>query len=347
VAGIAVNDVIHLVAELVENATVFSPPNTRIEIRADRVGTGLVAEVEDRGLGLAPDEIDDINRLLASPSEFDLVNSEKLGLFVVSSLAARHKISVSLRRSAYGGTTAIVLLPFGVIVRAEEDGSPASGPSGGIQALRPDLADLAGLEPEPGSAGTHDWSPFGVTGRHRLPAAATGRRVDTGENPRLADQEWPPAPRTSPRSRWEYQQPQPPALPMPPWDAAATSAWPRPVQRDVPRQPPRPADPGSQNGKPPLPAPPESAPHEAEAPGSSGGTHLGMPIRVPQTSLAPQLRPGSDSGPQAWVREEPEVEQRAPEATRDMLMTMQQGWQRGRLDDLDDLGDSPSQETDR
>jgi hypothetical protein len=72
-----------------------------------------------------------------------------------------------------------------------------------------------------------------------------------------------------------------------------------------------------------------------------------MPIRVPQTSLAPQLRPGSDSGPQAWVREEPDVEQRAPEATRDMLMTMQQGWQRGRLDDLDDLGDSPSQETDR
>ena len=88
VAGIAVNDVIHLVAELVENATVFSPPNTRIEVRADRVGTGLVAEVEDRGLGLSPDEIDDINRRLASPPEFDLVNSEKLGLFVVSSLAA-------------------------------------------------------------------------------------------------------------------------------------------------------------------------------------------------------------------------------------------------------------------
>ena len=53
VAGNAVNDVIHLVAELVENATVFSPPNTRIEVRADRAGTGLVAEIEDRGLGLS------------------------------------------------------------------------------------------------------------------------------------------------------------------------------------------------------------------------------------------------------------------------------------------------------
>jgi hypothetical protein len=69
-----------------------------------------------------------------------------------------------------------------------------------------------------------------------------------------------------------------------------------------------------------------------------------MPIRVPQTSLAPQLRPGSVSGPQAWVGEAPDVEQRAPEETRDMLMTMQQGWQRGRLDDLDDLDDSPAKE---
>ena len=338
VAGIAVNDVIHLVAELVENATVFSPPNTRIEIRADRVGTGLVAEVEDRGLGMSPDEIDDINRLLANPSEFDLVNSEKLGLFVVSSLAARHRVNVSLRRSAYGGTTAIVWLPFGVIVRAEEDGSAAIGYPGGGQGLR---SDLGRPGPAPRPPQTHDWSPFGVTGRHRLPAAATGRRVDTGENPRIADQEWPPAPRTAPRSPWEYQPPapQPPQLPMPPWDAVAATPWLQPVQRDLVRQTaPHPAEPGGQNGKPPWPAP------ETEAPDSTGGTHLGMPIRVPQSSLAPQLRPGSDSGTQPWADEAPDVEQRAPEATRDMLMTMQQGWQRGRLDDLDDLDDSPSQE---
>ena len=362
VAGIAVNDVIHLVAELVENATVFSPPNTRIEIRADRVGSGLVAEVEDRGLGLSPGEIDDLNRLLADPSEFDLVNSEKLGLFVVSSLAARHQISVSLRRSAYGGTTAIVLLPFGVIVAAEDGVSPGLGQSGGLpgglQALPPDLGgpgpdpgglgpDLGGLGPEPRSPRMHDRSPFGVAGRHRLPAAATGRRVDTGENPRLADQEWPPAPRTSPRSPWEYQPPQPPsppALPMPPWDAAPTSPWLRPAQRDVIGQTgPQPAGPGGENGTPPLSAP------EAEAHQPTTETHLGMPIRVPQTSLAPQLRPGGEpaSTPQAWAREAPEVEQRAPEATRDMLVTMQHGWQRGRLDDLDDVDDAPSDETDR
>jgi signal transduction histidine kinase len=362
VAGIAVNDVIHLVAELVENATVFSPPNTRIEIRADRVGTGLVAEVEDRGLGLSPDEIGEVNRLLAHPSEFDLVNSEKLGLFVVSSLAARHRIHVSLRRSAYGGTTAIVLLPFGVIVRAEDEGSSTIGRSGGWQGLPP---DPGGLGPEPSSSGPQPWSPFGVAGRHRLAAAATGRRVDTGENPRIADQDWPPAPRTAPRSPWEYQpapqpQPQPPApqsaqpperpeLPMPPWDAVTTTPWLQPAQRDVtgpaathpvdPVDRVDPLDSGGQNGSTPLPAP------SSEAPRPPAATHLGMPIRVPQTSLAPQLRPGGDSGPQATVSGTPDVEQRAPEATRDMLMTMQQGWQRGRLDDLDDLDDSPAKES--
>src|SRR5450755_613487 len=124
VAGGAVNDIIHLVAELVENATVFSPPNTRIEVRAERVGTGLVAEIEDRGLGLSAEELADINRRFASSQEFDLANSNQLGLFVVSQLAGRHDIDVSLRRSAYGGTTAIILIPFGVIVRAEETGRP-------------------------------------------------------------------------------------------------------------------------------------------------------------------------------------------------------------------------------
>ena len=108
VAGSAVSDMIHLLAELVENAAVFSPPNTRIEVRADRVGTGLVAEIEDRGLGLSDAERDAINRRLASPPEFDLANSDQLGLFIVSQLAARHRIMVSLRESAYGGTTAIV-----------------------------------------------------------------------------------------------------------------------------------------------------------------------------------------------------------------------------------------------
>src|SRR5436190_1287216 len=149
IAGNAVSDVIHLIAELIENAAAFSPPNTRIEVRAERVGTGLVAEVEDRGLGMSPDELDDINARLASLPEFDLAHSDQLGLFVVSRLAARHAIKVSLRRSVYGGTTAVVLMPFGVVVRQDE-------------ASR--LAPWAGRPDESG--------PRSLTGRHRLPPPA-------------------------------------------------------------------------------------------------------------------------------------------------------------------------------
>jgi hypothetical protein len=92
--------------------------------------------------------------------------------------------------------------------------------------------------------------------------------------------------------------------------------------------------------------PPESmagSQPEAEAASSAAGSHLGMPIRVPQASLAPQLRAGRDGDPLAPVREASDLEQRAPEATRNMMMTMQQGWQRGRVDDLDDLDDAPGQ----
>ena len=347
VAGTAVNDIIHLVAELVENATVFSPPNTRIEVRADRVGKGLVAEVEDRGLGLSDDEIADINRRLASPPEFDLVNSEKLGLFVVGTLADRHKIKVSLRQSAYGGTTAILVLPFGVIVRAEEVVEVlADGRSGGMQALPP---GVSGLASQPQSRrGASDLSPFGTTGRHRLPAGATGRRMDTGENPRIDDQEWPPAPRTAPRSPWEYRQQEPEpearALPPAPWDVVATPAWPQAFQGDSggPAAAPS-ADQDGRDGRDGRNGKPLASTAGPQPANSTSASHLGMPVRVPQASLAPQLRPGSETGPLAPVREAPDIDQRAPEATRNMMITMQQGWQRGRVDDLDDLDDAPSQ----
>src|ERR1700722_9592295 len=173
ITGNAVNDIIHLVAELVENAAVFSPPNTRIEVRADRVGTGLVAEIEDRGLGLSEAERDAINRRLASPPEFDPANSDQLGLFIVSQLATRHRIMVSLRESAYGGTTAIVRLPFGVVVR-DDDASPVTedgwGIPDGLEPARsgdgPAGRGYSPQQPDPGAQ-----SSFVGTGRHRLRTA--------------------------------------------------------------------------------------------------------------------------------------------------------------------------------
>ncbi|GGK79656.1 ATPase [Sphaerisporangium melleum] len=125
-AGAAATDVIHLIAELVENATIFSPPQTHVEVRGEMVARGYAIEIEDRGLGLSPAEMEQINQRLADPPEFDLADSDRLGLFVVGRLAARRDIRVSLRPSPYGGTTAIVLLPESLVMPTEPSGDPYS-----------------------------------------------------------------------------------------------------------------------------------------------------------------------------------------------------------------------------
>jgi hypothetical protein len=116
VVGAAVADVIHLLAELIENATTNSPANTEVTVRAERVAHGLVVEVEDRGLGMSDRDIAIANERLGNPPEFDLADSDKLGFFVVSRLAARHSIKITLRMSPYGGVSAIVLLPHAITV---------------------------------------------------------------------------------------------------------------------------------------------------------------------------------------------------------------------------------------
>ncbi|GAA4181002.1 hypothetical protein GCM10022252_04710 [Streptosporangium oxazolinicum] len=116
VIGAVVTDVIHLVAELVENAAMFSPPHTSVRVHGDMVARGYAIEVEDRGLGISPEETSRLNMLLADPPEFDLADSDRLGLFVVAQLAIRHGIRVFLRPSPFGGTTAIVMLPNELVV---------------------------------------------------------------------------------------------------------------------------------------------------------------------------------------------------------------------------------------
>ncbi|MCD0445606.1 hypothetical protein LO763_18525 [Glycomyces sp. A-F 0318] len=112
--GHAVADIIHLVAELVENATTFSAPNTQVLIRVARVRTGLAVEVEDRGLGMEPHERDRFNKMLATPDQVDLdelLADGRIGLYVVSSLAHRHELTVQLQSNIFGGTQAVLVVP--------------------------------------------------------------------------------------------------------------------------------------------------------------------------------------------------------------------------------------------
>ena len=117
--GSAVADVIHLLAELIENATTLSPPYTSVRVSGDTVANGFAIEVEDRGLGMSPTRLAELNDRLANPPEFNPSDSEQLGLFVVSQLAKRHGIRVTLKASPYGGTAAIVLIPRHLVVTEE------------------------------------------------------------------------------------------------------------------------------------------------------------------------------------------------------------------------------------
>ncbi|MFF9238233.1 nitrate- and nitrite sensing domain-containing protein [Streptomyces sp. NPDC014776] len=124
VSGAAVADLTHLLAEIIENATQFSPPHTRVRVSGEPVGNGYAVEVEDRGLGMGRETLAEANRRIAQSEALDLFDSDRLGLFVVSRLAARHDIKVHLQTSPYGGTTAVVLLPTALLHGGAADRSP-------------------------------------------------------------------------------------------------------------------------------------------------------------------------------------------------------------------------------
>ncbi len=124
VVGAAVADLTHLLAELIENAAQFSPPHTRVRVTGEPVGNGYAVEVEDRGLGMGKETLAEANRRIARSESLDLFDSDRLGLFVVSRLAARHAVKVHLKTSPYGGTTAVVLLPTALLHSDATERSP-------------------------------------------------------------------------------------------------------------------------------------------------------------------------------------------------------------------------------
>ncbi|TQK50683.1 signal transduction histidine kinase [Streptomyces sp. SLBN-118] len=134
--GHAVADVIHLLAELVENATLFSAPHTQVLMRAQHVTAGLAVEVEDRGLGMPVGEQNKMNALLADPDQVNvahLLQDGRIGLFVVSALARRHGIAVRLQSNIYGGVQAVLVLPQGLL-GAESDALQQHGAAAASEA---------------------------------------------------------------------------------------------------------------------------------------------------------------------------------------------------------------------
>ncbi|GGT47442.1 histidine kinase [Streptomyces purpureus] len=385
VGGPAVADLTHLIAELLENATVFSPPHTAVQVLGERVTNGFTLEIHDRGLGMTPEAMLDANLRLAETPEFELSDTDRLGLFVVSRLAQRQNVRVSLQPSPYGGTTAVVFIPAALLTDAPETqgtgfrldrkngvdtGRPAlsqvpspaattralDGPVelepplgtadfderpaySGIEAMLDSSADLDDTESERGglfrardphrrtpsehqpAAGQHPERPTGPVPlpRRRPPTlvADHGRRVDEPGRAHPAPTADRPGSDERPRLA-----PAPTLVPAPAPKHAAPA--PRTSERQAPK--PHTSEPTT------TPTPPTLVP--APAPDESPTMLLGgLPRRVRQASLAPQLRDtaaaGGTDGRADRAAADTDIERDAEEV-RNRMASMQRGWQRGR-----------------
>jgi len=144
VNGRVVNDLVHLVAELVENSTSFSPEHTKVAVSGHLLsGGGAMLQISDSGVGMSPDELEEANWRLANPPTIDVSVSRRMGLFVVGRLAQRHGIRVELRAALSGGLTAFVILAPNAIMqdpgkaRPQRLDSVSGGPAVDRSAVQP------------------------------------------------------------------------------------------------------------------------------------------------------------------------------------------------------------------
>ncbi len=307
--GAAVADVVHLLAELVDNATNFSPPNSRVEVRGNPVGRGVVIEIEDQGLGIEPGLRDELNDVLHHPPDFSMMalsEEPRLGLFVVAQLAARHGIKVSLIDSPhYGGTRAVVLIPTAVLSAPEAETADSAEPSGesGPRADEQEPAPVPASIPIP---------PAQIPRPHRRHQSRPGESS---------------APRTGPVAQ--------------PVNGAVNGSALGPATGSVPGPASGPIG-APVSGRRAATAPvtaPNGLPLAAERPSArpdAPGDRPELPRRVRQANLVPQLM-GDDSGPGPVVapRDSPPS---APEQVRDRFAALQRGTRQAR-----DVDSGPSE----
>jgi signal transduction histidine kinase len=190
VAGRVVNDLVHLLAELLENATSFSSPQTKVKVTGHALPDGRVLiEIHDTGIGLSPEDLAAINERLASPPTVDVSVSRRMGLFVVGRLSQRHGIRIQLRPSDSGGTTALVMLPVDVAQGGKKpQPKPAQGAPGAPAAAQA-AAGVAAARRGGGNGqggGVLGGAPGGPGGGALGAGASSGGRLNAGQGPRAA-----------------------------------------------------------------------------------------------------------------------------------------------------------------
>ncbi|MFG2884461.1 nitrate- and nitrite sensing domain-containing protein [Streptomyces sp. NPDC048297] len=185
VAGRVVNDLVHLLAELLENATSFSSPQTKVKVTGHALPDGRVLiEIHDTGIGLSPEDLAAINERLASPPTVDVSVSRRMGLFVVGRLSQRHGIRIQLRPSDSGGTTALVMLPVDV---AQGGRKPAPGkPGAPAQNGGPAAAQAGAAAARRGNGGGQGGALGGAPSGGLLGGSGPRGQVGAGQGPRAA-----------------------------------------------------------------------------------------------------------------------------------------------------------------
>ncbi|MDG4807823.1 nitrate- and nitrite sensing domain-containing protein [Micromonospora sp. WMMD1120] len=286
VAAHAVNDLVHLVAELFDNATAFSPPDSQVMVEARRVGDRASLYVEDRGIGISAEQLHDLNERLATPPQVDVAVSRMMGLVVVARLASRHGVRVELRPGNDRGTVADVTLPTSVLV--------PRALSGRVQQPPPALP--AAGAPQPG--GPQQGGPAPVFGA--LPALGNGPRPsESGNQVTLGGRPFEPAARNgagTPANAGGYRS-------MPAWSDLTGAAGangvnggdgftPRPANgQPIDPLPQRRAgdDSPTPGQQPPIPRQLPSSPetHPYSAPPVSAQPYSGAPVSAAPTSSQP------------------------------------------------------------
>ena len=181
VVGRATSDIVHLLAELLDNATNFSPPDSQVVMSSTRMADGaILVEIADLGVGMQESELTDANRRLTTPMAVDVSASRRMGLFVVGRLGARHGITVHLGGAPIGGpgggVTASVTLPAQLVASTGDaggrptraDAAPlAPAPPNGVP---PQRVGQAGLSGQPGQSGSAPRTPLAVPANGHAPA---------------------------------------------------------------------------------------------------------------------------------------------------------------------------------
>jgi signal transduction histidine kinase len=286
VVGRAVVDVVHLLAELIENAAAFSPPGTRVVLNGTRSRHGYSVTITDHGVGFSSEELERKNALLATPEHESVPVSEMLGFLVVRRLANRFDITVRIASQPNAGTVVTVEIPATVLMREQQamtDGAPDVRPS------------AAAPESEVAAAASFP--------RQYLPA---DEPPDNGYAP-------------------------PPTFAPPAYEPSAAQA---PAAPAMPPTPPRPAMPPmpAAPAMPPMPPAPQPTPAYAGIP-----LDPALAQRVPQSSLAPQMR----SGPVSPIHPGDVAASPAPEHARSLLSAYRTGLTLGRSGILDESGLTP------